>query len=667
MKPRVILVAIVIAWAALVVAAYFAIHKPISPDRALALARAAVLLRWLVTLGWWAVMVEVAGGLGRWLIRDLGESPIERIAFSFGVGFGALSGLVLVAGLLGLMSNRVAGILALLVLAGALIQPARAMARDLRDALPRRWPDERLARITFAFVGLMLAMAFLWALTPPTAWDSLTYHLNGPKLYLEQGRIAHTLDLPYLGFPQLVEMLYLLAMIANVPASAQLIHWTFAVLIVALLVDFTARRWNRPTGWLAAAVLMSAPTIFWLAGWAYVDLALAFYTLAAFVALTLPRFAGERIVLAGVMCGLAMATKYTAASVAVALAVLVWRARREPGARLMNVACLSLVAALVAAPWYIKTWLTTGNPFYPFFGGGVFWDAWRAWWYSRWGTGLAFTAPWRLLTAPLEMTVLGIEGAEGFGSTIGPLLLMLVPLVALAWRRMDEAQRQVTTHALVMCGIVYLVWLAQVGGSALLVQTRLLLPILPLLAMLAAVGFDGLDGLEGAQISARRVVGALVVLTLVLTLGGLAWDGLASDRLVFLLGARSHDDYLRAHLGAHYAAMQAVNELPPEARVVFLWEPRSFYCRVECWPDSLLDRWWHLRRTLNSPAAIAQEWQRQGFTHVLLYRTGYEAIVEAGFDPITLDDQVALDNLLHERARLIQDVGGAYSLFVLER
>ena len=666
MKLRGLLVVFVIVWAALATIGYFVVHKPVLPDRALALTRAAALLRLLLVVGWWGVIVMAAGGLGRLLTGDRGQSPVQRIVFSLGVGFGVLSGLTLVAGLLGLLSFRAAWVVALILLAGvAWLGPLKKMARDLRDALPRRWPEGRLARIACAFVALMLAMAFVWALAPPAAWDSLTYHLNGPQLYVEQGRIAQTVDLPYLGFPQLAEMLYTLALIANLAAAAQLIHWTFAALIVALLVDVTARHWDRPAGWLAAAIFLSAPTVFWLAGWAYVDLPLTFYSFAAFVVLTQDDTSLARLILAGAMCGLAMATKYTAASVALALAVLAFRAKasRDFRAGLTSAIRFGLAAGLTALPWYLKTWITTGNPVYPFFLPGVFWDSWRGWWYGRWDTGLAFTAPWKLLTAPFEMAVLGIEGAEGFGATMGPLLLMLAPLIAVFWRRLDESQRKLMRSALVMCGIVYAVWLVQAGGSGQLIQTRLLLPIFPLLAMMATAGFEGLRELEWPQLSTRRVVGSLVVLTLALTAGGLAWDLAASDRLQFLAGSKSRDDYLLAHLGTHYAAMQAVNELPPGSRVLFLWEPRSFYCQVECWPDSLLDRWWHLQRTTASPEGIAAQWRAGGFTHVLLFRKGYQVVVEQGFDPISPQDQQALEALLVSQFQLARDVHGTYELY----
>lgn len=688
MNHRLLRIALVLVWAALVIVGYFVVHKPVLPDRDLALTRAIALLRLVLVVGWWLLTLLVAAGLGRWLGGRLGTSPIERVAFSAGLGLGAFSFLVLVAGLLGAIPSGLIGVLVLVAAVILLARPLRAVALDIGAGLAGLRPQGRLARLACLYTGLVLGMAFLWALAPPTGWDSLTYHLNGPKLYAEAGRIAHVQDVPYLGFPEMLEMAYLPAVRVGLPSAAQLVHWTYAALIAMLLADFTARRWGRPAGWMAAAIFLSAPTVFWLAGWAYVDLALAFYTLAAFVVLSnracpapgeispngpgsFPRLSSTgSLILAGALCGLAIATKYSAAPMACALLLLVLirgdeSKRPSVSARLRAAAWFGGAAALVAAPWYIKTWLTTGNPVYPFFLGGVFWDSWRAWWYGRWGTGLAFSQPWRLLVAPLEMTILGVEGAEGFSATIGPLFLMLAPLAALAWPQMNGERRRITLDILILLAVMYAGWLVQVAGSALLVQTRLILPAFPLLAILAAAGFSGLAVLDTPQLSARRVVGALAALTLILTAGGLAWDTVASDRLLFLSGARSRDAYLEAHLGAHYAAMRAVNTLPAGSRVLFLWEPRGFYCQVECWPDSLLDRWWHLMRGGGDPAAIAAGWRSQGFTHVLLYRTGYKAVVDARFDPITTQDQQALDSLLGQM-KLVQDIGGIYNLYALE-
>ena len=90
---------------------------------------------------------------------------------------------------------------------------------------------------------------------------------------------------------------------------------------------------------------------------------------------------------------------------AVGLALLasrIWRADPlvcsvPPVVRALLLWCMSVL--LVWLPWLLKNLLLTGNPTYPFFFDGVYWDSWRTWWYDRPGTGLWYTKPWRLLMA----------------------------------------------------------------------------------------------------------------------------------------------------------------------------------------------------------------------------------------------------------------------------
>jgi hypothetical protein len=111
--------------------------------------------------------------------------------------------------------------------------------------------------------------------------------------------------------------------------------------------------------------------------------------------------------------------------------------------------------------------------------------------------------------------------------------------------------------------------------------------------------------------------------------------------------------------------MQAVNALPHASRVMFLWEPRTYHCAKDCLPDALLDRWLHATYVYRHDAqAIADAWRAEGVTHVLLYRTGYRAVADAGFDPVTEADQATLARLLTEQMVQMADFGGAYELYV---
>jgi hypothetical protein len=108
--------------------------------------------------------------------------------------------------------------------------------------------------------------------------------------------------------------------------------------------------------------------------------------------------------------------------------------------------------------------------------------------------------------------------------------------------------------------------------------------------------------------------------------------------------------------------------LPPDTVVLFLWEPRSYHCRVQCWPDALLDRFLHSTHLYGPDAGtIADAWRAEGVTHVLLYRTGYRAIADAGFDPVTEADQATLARLLTEQMVQMADFGGAYELYAFSK
>jgi hypothetical protein len=120
-------------------------------------------------------------------------------------------------------------------------------------------------------------------------------------------------------------------------------------------------------------------------------------------------------------------------------------------------------------------------------------------------------------------------------------------------------------------------------------------------------------------------------LAFVLLLIGLnqLWEWLPAQPWAYLSGAETRDDYLTRRLGAHYTAMQALNEqLPPDAVVQFFWEPRSYYCDLDCRPDSILDAFDHLVYLYGDADSIAAALRAEGVTHVLIWQTGLDFIVE---------------------------------------
>lgn len=672
-----------VLWATLVLLAYLYTHKPVQPGQAAALGGLALALAaWLGTLA----TAHWLGGMVGWFIPRM--SLGVRLPLRIGVGLGALGLLVLILGMLGAYYPLV--IWALWI--PGVVMGLRGLLRDVRRIRPRL-PANGFERFLAAVLALFVVTAFLRALAPPTAWDALVYHLTGPKLYIQAHGLIHDLDLPYLGFPAWGSMLFTWGMLLAGPAVAKLLHFTFMLLTLCLTANM-AVSFAPDRGWLSAAVLAAVPSLALIGGWAYVEWMTMFAAAGAFWCL-FHRFlnadednpgesdavkspsggpslsrgvigSGEGgAILAGLLAGLGFSAKYTLVGMVVGMACVAFLRRRS----WKDLVAFGAAFSLVTAPYLIKNWALTGNPVYPFFLSGVYWDAHRQFWYSRPGTGLS---PGQILLAPWEATVWGAEGGSyeahpSYGASIGPLLLMLLPLAALFVHRARGRARRVLIWMILVCAVVYIQWALMLAFSSLLIQTRLLFVIFPFLALLAALGLDGLRDYTGPSFRADFVLRALIVLSLALGAVQGVLSFVSRSPLPVVLGLQSHEDYLLARLGGYYLAMRGVDDLADGSRVTFLWEPRSYYCRGEviCEPDALLDRWWHLRQHGLTPKAIADEWRRSGTTFVLINWSGAEAVREAGFDPFTSADWAALEQLVDGQLVEVGEWAGSYSLYAL--
>jgi len=380
-RLRLLVTLLFILWLFFVLASFFAVQKPFSTANALAVGR--VLLD-LVAAGW---LVLVALAVGSWLLPRcrLTDLPLlETLVLGTGLGFGVLGLLGLLFGLGGLLRPSIFYVITIalsLISIPPLVRLSRR-GRHWRLANPPSWP-------VGLFLGAVVLLTLLVALLPPTDWDGLFYHLTGPKLYIQAGRIVGGVDIPHQSFPSLMEMLFTWAILLRGDNAAKLLHACFGLLLAGLVYLIAHRFFGRKSAWLAVAVLASMPMINTLAGWAYNDLALAFYQLASLYAIinyllimnnSTNRSTGvlaepfihhsplSWLLLSAIFAGLAMGLKYTSFVTPLVVAGLIgWDVIRRQSnptrlVALKNLVIFALAAALVAAPWYVKNWFFTGNP-----------------------------------------------------------------------------------------------------------------------------------------------------------------------------------------------------------------------------------------------------------------------------------------------------------------
>jgi len=671
-KRDVAKVVLAVSWLFVTVAVYFWAHKPF--DQTIV----SGLVRTFLNVTVWLVLVWIGTAVGLAFLANAVELPAEvQLALAAGLGLGIISIGVLLLGLIGLLSWWVAwgGIL---VLCGLLWRRMAAVVKVVRSVrLPRAEHGYQRCIVVFACASLL--MTFVAALAPPTGWDTLVYHLTGPRLFVEAGRIVHPVDLPYLGFPQLMGMQYTLGLLLVGEGVAPLLHFGYGLLALVLVVGLARQVFGAGAAWLAGGVFLSVPTLLGLMARAYVDAALLFYATAAFGSFVLWKQAldggsrehGRRwLLMIGLFCGLCGTVKYTAVGVCLAIGISLFLVswRQGLGVLIRRLGFVALVAGLVMLPGLVENYLTTRNPFYPFVSSsGIYWDEWRSWWYDRAGTGLLATAPLRLITALLEASLLGVEGSASFGATIGPVVAPGLFLLFLVWSSMDAEERALLAHMLVFFAVNYVIWLVGLARTALLFQTRLLFPVFGVMSIMGGAAYDRLSRLNRPNLRVGWI--AKVVLLLVLGLGLLSQftEFVVLNPLVTVIGIESRSEYLTRRLGWYYVAIDEMNrDLSSDAKVLFLWEPRSYHCQVDCVPDALLDRWLHATYSYGYDAsAIAEAWRLEGVTHVLVFETGLEGVLDAGFDPVSTDDLRVLDDLLTEHTTGVNTWDGHYILYEL--
>ncbi|MGH2626343.1 MAG: hypothetical protein ACRDHY_06800, partial [Anaerolineales bacterium] len=469
------------------------------------------------------------------------------------LGLGLLAILSLGLGAVGILRVWSLGLL-WVVLAIGLRRSLRGWAEDFRRGLGDAWPDSRLERFLVCLAAVWLALELLESLAPPVQYDALVYHLALPARFLEAGRIVFTPDNPFWGMPLAASMLYAWAWAIGGLAAAPVLGWGIGV--GALLgVLGLARSASRGSGVAAVAALLAGETIAASLGWAYADLLAALHgmALAGLLDLLRRKPSDRGVACAGLAAAFAFGAKLTAgAAIPVGAVVLLFVAPARSRLRWLAVYAAASLAA--GAPWLIKNLLATGAPFFPFLGPSPAIDPLRQSLYVDAGGGDGLLARF---AAPALATFLGVQGAPGLSASIGPLLLGLLPGLLLL---RPAARGRLQVPALLSAG-GWFAWSLAGLVSPLASQTRLHMWMFPAWAILAEGGYAGLTGIRWAGVRFSVVAGAILSLSLGLSMVSGTREAVAANPAMTILGAEEPVAYRARRLGAYAPAMETVRRL----------------------------------------------------------------------------------------------------------
>lgn len=572
-----------------------------------------------------SLIALVSGGLGRWAcqrarlnLADLHRAEI--VALEGGLGLGVLSTGALIFGLIGWFNLVMWAVL--LVVGALLLRHIRSWLRDLRAMLASALhPQTGWERFIVVIVSVLLFVALLLALAPPFAWDGMTYHLVGPYRYVQEGRINSHPDNYYLGLSQGMNVLFGLAMaLFGRETAAAPVHYFAGILALLATAGITRRYANKTTAYMSVLLLLSSYTLWWLFSVPYVDLGLMLYGALALIAVS--QWHTHRtldwLVVAGICTGLAVGLKYTAAILGVALVVFVFF--RQPRRILVNGAILGLTALLVFAPWMVKGTLLYENPVYPYVFGGPNWDELRDKNFSKDGEQMLGTdIAWQWPILPLSVTIFGIDNVAPYTFQVGAWLLTAPLILLLGWRYLPDPARRLARDCVLLGLPMLAIWMLLAGFTGLGSRPRYMLIGAPAAAILGALGFYSLSRWPKRPLNMDFVMRAALTFTLLLGFIDIAHKLTEADLGSYFV-ENNRDAYLRANLGNYYATLRHLETLPAGSTVMFMWEPKSFYCpeHIQCVSDILFDHWARPQQLGTDPDTLMQTWQREGVDYLLV-------------------------------------------------
>lgn len=496
-----------------------------------------------------AVLGATCFVFGRRLLRGFDfASAGEEIALCTGLGLGTAATALFGIGL--------AGDLTVPAVVGGILLIHAACLGTWRDAVRRARSRARAleARDLWPWVPLAFACALVAVLScyPPTGFDATLYHLPYARVFARTHRIASLPERRFPVFPQLGESVFSAVLLLSDDTNIPGVEVLALLAGLAALWGWARRKGGPAAGAWAPSAWAGCPVVAIFAASAYVDLGFAFFALLSFLAWERWREGGSRgwAGVSGVFAGFSAGTKYHGLFLIALLGTLtIWECvRGRRGAR--PSVLFAATAAIVAAPAYVRNFLVTGNPVFPFFsrvfGPSLYSLALDA--VTPGGTAgsdaritfLRAAGEW--LGAPLRVarSLTGMPGVSG-QAPLSPFLLLLAAAAALV------AFRSSTVRRALLFAAAYAV---ACGGA----ETRFLIPAAALIAYAGSVALGRFAGDRAVRsVAMRTAVAAALVLP------GAAWTGHRLARLGPIpVRVADRDAYLRRAFPS-YAAIEYLN------------------------------------------------------------------------------------------------------------
>ena len=570
---------------------------------------ASVVFAFILALGFLSLGRAVLDSLK---ISEALEAP-EKSFLSLIIGEGLISLIILSLGLLSLYTNAVLLSLFALLCWGAwrerdffskAVQKIKDSAQEKRD-----W----ISILCWTAIFAALLRGFITSSAPDTDWDSLAYHLALPKIFLHDKALVNLRWSANAHYPLNTEMIYLLCLALIGARAAHVVNFINGLGLLAATWLIARRFFGKKAAEISCAILSVQPLFQRVIGNAETDLNIAQAIAASFFVLLvsstepLKRERKRLLFLCGLLSGLAASAKITGLWAIAALGALILIQKSHSiREKMREIFIYGSGTFLLGFPWYLKNWLQTGNPVWPYLG-----QFFRA--------NTLDMAAWKRLSDSVT---------EGVSKTFVhylsvPFLLILKPakflhhpqwmmipfLILLSLRLIRRPPlKLIEKKILLFMFFFYTVWFYVYQ------DWRYFLPAAAILAVLI--------GAWSAQLLGEKTfLRAPAFSAILIGLWPLKKLSSNNEMYAFLnLDAASEppaEHYLEKSLGPWYLMSQAANRLPPNSKIFLFRDVRGYYLNPQyAWGDPLnpgvLDY-----ASIADWRQLRQELLALGFTHIL--------------------------------------------------
>lgn len=621
-KPRFWISISFILWLTGLLAAFFIVQKPAWGGVLIGLGNL------FATIFLWLIFVLASIGLGYFtfdtFIKIDSIYPYQRIVFSMGLGMGIFGLFGFLFAITGLGNQWSLLAVLLIVFYTTWHKFKLKIKQDFQNSFENLLRSKKYAPhwIPIFFV-IIFSFSFLLALAPPIeAFDGLLYHLTVPALWLRDGSLQ-PVDLHPYWYPSLLEGMFVFPLAFHLDSAPQLIHWTFALLTVSFIFGWTQELFGSRVAWWSVALFISMPSIPWISAWAYTDLSLTFYALATLF--TFGKWIKDSsnfrwLILSGIFCGFAVGIKYTIFSLPILTClILFWQLKNDFRKLIQSLLYFVGTALLFGGIWYLRNFIVTGNPVYPFVFGGPNWDTFRAEWYANTGTGLGFDM-FQLFLLPLT-TTLGLRDETFFDGRIGPFYLILFPmLLVVIWKIYKTSHKEIQDINLLLLfgGLSIFFWVLGVIQTINLMQARLLIPGLIVLIPLFAKSILQLHIIDTSKFKSSFIFSTLMALTTFVFILDFGFLIFFRNPIMATIGVEPRQAYIERFNPSYGQLLTLAEKTPPEASIYLINEPRTYGINRLIQADANHDNLAHDFYLYTTNEELLSAWKYKGYSHVIV-------------------------------------------------